>query len=91
MAWLCTPVAAMVRLPEADPALCGANSTPTVQLAPAPRVAAQVFSTSVKPTGAVSVRPLTLSTVPSFVNVSVVGELLCPTPVAEKLIEAGDT
>jgi hypothetical protein len=81
----------MVKFPEAAPALCGANSTPTVQLAPAPRVAAQVFAASVKPAGAVSVSPFTASTVPSFVNVSVVAELLCPMPVSAKLIEAGDT
>jgi hypothetical protein len=81
----------MVRLPAAAPALCGANSTPTVQLAPAASVAAQVFATSVKPAGAVSVSPFTLSALPSFVTVTVTLELLCPTPVDGKLIEPGNT
>jgi hypothetical protein len=62
-----------------------------VQLAPAASVAAQVLLTSVNPAGAVSVRPLTLSTVPSFVTVTVLGELLCPTPVVGKTIEPGNT
>jgi hypothetical protein len=62
-----------------------------VQLVPAASVAAQVLVTSVNPAGAVSVSQFTLSTVPSFVTVSVVGELVCPAPVAEKLIEPGDT
>jgi hypothetical protein len=47
--------------------------------------------TSLNPAGAVNVRPFTLSAVPSFVTVNVMGELLCPTPVGGKLIEPGDT
>ena len=89
--WLGIPVAANIRFPEAAPVLCGANSTPTVQLAPAVSVAAQVLFTSANPTGAVNVRPFTLAAVPSFVKVSVVGALVCPTPVVKKLIEAGTT
>jgi hypothetical protein len=89
--WLGMSIAATVKLPEVDSALIGANTTPTVQLAPAASVAAQVLLTRVNPAGAVSVSPFTLSTVPWFVTVSVIGELLCPTPVVGKLIEPGDT
>jgi len=78
----------MVRLPVCAPELAGANITPTVQLAPAPSVGAQVLFARLNPVVVANARLLRPNAV-GLVTVTTVALLLVPTPTSPKLKVAG--
>ena len=80
---------ARLRLPVCAPALAGANSTPTLQLAPAASDVPQVFCASVKPGDTVRARSASATAPLEFVTVTVTAVLVVPTPVTGKLTCAG--
>jgi hypothetical protein len=78
----------MVRLPVSAPEPTGANMTPTVQLAPAPRVGAQVLFARLNPVVVANARLLRPEAV-GLVTVTTIALLLVPTPTWPKLKVAG--
>jgi hypothetical protein len=78
----------MVRLPVFAPEAAGANTTPTVQLAPAPSVGAHVLFTMLNPVVVANARLLRPNAV-GLVTVTTIALLLVPTPTSPKLKVAG--
>ena len=78
----------MVRLPVCAPELAGANITPTVQLAPAPSVGAQVLFARLNPVVVANARLLRPNAV-GLVTVTTVALLLVATPTSPKFNVAG--
>jgi hypothetical protein len=90
LAWSAIATDATFNVPVAIPVAAGANTTPTVQVALAARVAAHVFWVSANPALAVSVSCVA-ATVPELLMVTVCAALDVPTAVAAKLNCAGLT
>jgi len=78
----------MLRLPVCAPELAGANITPTVQLAPAPRVGPQVLFARLNPVVVANAKLLRPNAV-GLVTVTTIALLLVPTPTSSKFKVAG--
>lgn len=78
-----------VKVPSTEPPVVGVNVTPTVQLAPAARLAPQVLLAIAKP--ALAVMPAMLTdALPPFVRVAVLAALVAPTGTVPKSNSLGD-
>jgi hypothetical protein len=90
LAWLAIAADATFNVPVAAPVAAGANTTPTVQAAPAGRLAAQVFWVNANPVLTVTASCVAAKLL-ELLMVTVCAALDVPTAVAAKLNCAGFT